>query len=424
MSNTPPTYPKAQDCDAVQLGWMQGNPPPTDKLVRFADMSMRAFPQSRWASSHYRELVPTKNIARGALPVAALPRAERKDLDAVAFTPRSGSMGSDERMTWAESLHANYTDGIVVLHQGRIVYERYFGALSAELPHIAYSVTKSFVGTIAMCLVHEGLLDEAALVAHYVPELAHSAFGNATMREVMDMTTGLQYSEVYTDPKAEIWDYARAGAWLPKPTDYNGPNSIYEYLQGVKPQGQHNESFSYKTINTETLAWVISRITGKSIVDNIQERIWSRLGVEQDAYITIDPTGTAFGGGGLNTCLRDLARFGLMMQNNGQACGQQVVPQAVVERIRQGASPQQFTPAGYVTLPGWSYRSMWWVSHNPHGAYMARGIHGQAIYIDPTAEMVIARYASHHIAGNMGIDPESIPAYHAMALHLMAHLAP
>ncbi len=424
MSNTPPAYPKAQDCDAAQLGWMQGSPPPADKLVRFADMSMRAFPQSRWASSHYRELVPTKNIARGALPVAALPRTERSDLDTVAFTPRAGSMGSDVRMTWAESLHANYTDGIVVLHQGRIVYERYFGALTPELQHIAYSVTKSFVGTIAMCLVHEGLLDEAALVAHYLPELASSAFGNATVREVMDMTTGLQYSEVYTDPKAEIWDYARAGAWLPKPADYSGPNSIYEYLQGVKQQGQHNESFSYKTINTETLAWIISRVTGKSIVDNIQESIWSRLGVEQDAYITIDPTGTAFGGGGLNTCLRDLARFGLMMLNNGQACGQQVVPQAVVERIRQGASPEQFTPAGYVTLPGWSYRSMWWVSHNTHGAYMARGIHGQAIYIDPKAEMVIARYASHHIAGNMGIDPESIPAYHAMALHLMAHPAP
>jgi len=420
---TPPVYPKAKDCDPVKLGWMQGSPPPANKLVRFADMSMRAFPQSRWASSHYRELVPTRNISRGLIPVAPLPRADRDDLDAIHFVPKAGGVGSDKPMTWAESLDANYTDGIVVLHRGRIVYERYLGALSADLPHIAYSVTKSFVGTLALCLVHEGELDDSALVSRYVPELKASAFGDATVKQVMDMTTGLQYSEVYTDPAAEIWDYARAGAWLPRPEGYKGPQSIYEYLQGVKKQGKHGEAFSYKTINTDVLAWIVSRVSGTSIVDNLQERIWSRIGAENDAYITVDPTGTGFGGGGLNTTLRDLARFGLMMLNNGQACGRQLVPQSVVDDIRKGASPAQFAPAGYVTLPGWSYRSMWWVSHNPHGAYMARGIHGQAIYIDPTAQMVIARYASHHIAGNMGIDPESIPAYHAMALHLMAHPA-
>ena len=102
-----------------------------------------------------------------------------------------------------------------------------------------------------------------------------------------------------------------------------------------------------------------------------------------------------------------------------EAMGQQVIPKAVIDDIRKGADPLKFAPAGYHTLPGWSYRNMWWVSHNSHGAYMARGIHGQAIYVDPMAQMVIARYASHHIAGNLGIDPHSLPAYHAMALHLM-----
>ena len=84
-----------------------------------------------------------------------------------------------------------------------------------------------------------------------------------------------------------------------------------------------------------------------------------------------------------------------------------------------GGDRAAFTPAGYVTLPGWSYRNMWWVTHNEHGAYMARGIHGQAIYVDPTAEMVIARYASHPLAANANNDPTSLPAYHALARHLM-----
>ena len=202
-----PVTASAQDSDPVALGWMAGSPPPPDKLVRFADGSMMRFPQSRWANSNYRALVPTKSIRRGPGPVAPLPRADRDDLDQVSFTP----IGGNSRMTWADSLWANYTDGIVVLHRGRIVYERYFGALAADTPHIAFSVTKSLVGTMAACLVHEGRLDDTASVSHYVPELRLSGFGDATVRQVLDMTTALQYSEVYTDPKAEIWDHAQIG---------------------------------------------------------------------------------------------------------------------------------------------------------------------------------------------------------------------
>ncbi len=145
--------------------------------------------------------------------------------------------------------------------------------------------------------------------------------------------------------------------------------------------------------------------------------------MEQDAYFTVDSVGTEFAGGGLNTGLRDLARFGELMRRGGRwgglFDGRQVIPQAVVDDIRRGGDRAAFTPAGYVTLPGWSYRNMWWVTHNEHGAYMARGIHGQAIYVDPTAEMVIARYASHPLAANANNDPTSLPAYHALARHLM-----
>ncbi len=408
--------PDARASDPSTLGWMQGSPPPPEKLVRFADGSMFRFPQLRWACSNFRALVPTVCVSRGLGPVAVLPRADRDDLDAMRFLP----IGSSAPMTWAESLDANYTDGIVVLHRGRIVYERYLGALDADTPHIAYSVTKSFVGTIATCLVHEGLLDDRATVAHYVPELAGSGFGDATLRQVLDMTTGLQYNEVYTDPDAEVWAHAHAGSVLPRPDDYQGPEGFYPYLQGVPKEGQHGERFSYRTINTDALGWVIQRVTGLSLAQNLSQRIWSRLGAEHDAYMTVDAAGIEFAGGGLNTVLRDLARFGELMRNGGRLLGQQVLPQAVVDDIRKGGDPAKFAPAEYLTLPGWSYRSMWWVSHNAHGAYMARGIRGQAIYIDPAAEMVIARYASHHIAGNMGIDPQSLPAYHAMALHLMA----
>jgi CubicO group peptidase (beta-lactamase class C family) len=173
-------------------------------------------------------------------------------------------------------------------------------------------------------------------------------------------------------------------------------------------------------VNTDTLDWILRRVTGGSISDLFRDRLWSVLGVEQDGYFIVDPTGTEFAGGGYNLTLRDLARFGEMMRNGGRWNGHQVVPAVVVDDIRRGGNRDHFALAGYDLLPGWSYRNMWWVSHNEHGAYMARGIHGQGVYVDPAAEMVIARFASHPLAANANLDPTSLPAYHAVARHLKA----
>ena len=152
----------------------------------------------------------------------------------------------------------------------------------------------------------------------------------------------------------------------------------------------------------------------------MRERFWSKLGIDQDAYFTVDPDGVEFAGGGLSLTLRDMARFGEMVRLGGVYNGQRIVPAAVFEDIRRGADRAKFATATYPTLKGWSYRNMWWVSHNDHGAFMARGIHGQAIYVDPAAEMVIVRFASHPLAGNVNLDPMSLPAYDAVARHLMA----
>lgn len=412
-----PKFPDAQASDPVTLGWMVGFPPPPDRTIRSSDGSHYRFPQLRWSFSNYRRLSPTSNVSRGLAAPVPLPRAERDDIDAVSFK----LLGSDQTMSWAQSLGANYADGIVVLHKGRIVYERYFGALRPDGQHIAQSVTKSFFGTIGAMLVADGTLDASAPASKYVPELKDTAFGDASVRQLLDMTTGLQYSENYADPKAEIWNHVRAGNLLPRPPGYAGPQTFYEFLLTVKKEGNHGEAFAYKTVNSDALGWVIARATGKSVGENLHARIWSKLGAEQDAYFYIDTVGTEFAGGGLNTGLRDLARFGETMRNDGRFNGQQIVPKAVVDDIRRGGDKAHFAKAGYALLPGWSYRDMWWVTHNEHGAYTARGVHGQVIYIDPKAEMVIARYASHPLAGNANLDPTSLPAYHALALHLLAN---
>src|SRR5512145_2104255 len=172
-----PVVPAASD--PIALGWMVGTPPPPAKVIRQVDGSFYKFPRTRWSFSHWRALFPTVHISRGDGPVAPLPRAESPpDLEAVTFTPGTADA---KPMTFAQALQAVYTDGVVVLHKGRIVYEKYFGALDAERPHIAFSVTKSFFGTLAAMLVAEGKLDENAPVSRYIPELAQSGFGDATV---------------------------------------------------------------------------------------------------------------------------------------------------------------------------------------------------------------------------------------------------
>ena len=415
--STAPALPSAEQTDPARLGWMVGSPPPPDKVIRKDDGSMYKFPQFRWTFSNVRQFGPTTNVSRGLAAPTPLPRAERDDLDAVSFVP----LGKTEPMTWGQAYDANFTDGIVVLHKGRIVYERFSGVFTPAGQHLAQSVTKSFFGTIGAVLVAEGKLDENAKVAQYVPELKDSAFGDATVRQVLDMRTGLKYSENYADPKAEIWDHLRAGNVIPRPPGYSGPQTFFEFLQTVQKEGEHGGAFAYKTVNSDVLGWVIRRVTGKSVGQNLSERIWNKLGMEQDAYFTVDLVGNEFAGGGLNTGLRDLARFGEMMRNDGRWNGQQVIPKAVVDDIRKGGDRAAFPSASYPLLPGWSYRNMWWVSNNEHGAYAARGVHGQAIYIDPKAEMVIARYASHPMAANPYNDPTSLPAYHALAKYLLAN---
>jgi len=411
----PPEFASAADTDPVKLGWMTGYPPPPDKQIRFDDGSHYRFPQSRWSFSHWRGVMPSAEISRGKGPVVPLGRAERDDLDAVTFMPLGGSTA----LTWADSLAANYTDGIVVLHRGRIVYERYFGALTAERPHIAFSVTKSVIGTLAAMLVAEGKLDAAALVSRYLPGLAASGFGDATVGQVLDMTTALDFSENYVGGSDSSLSFARAAGVFQRPAGYAGPSSIMQFLPTIARKGNHGEVFTYRSPNTEVLGWLIARVTGERPEVVLQERIWSRLGAEADAFIALDPSGAAVASGGFNCRLRDLARFGEMIRLQGKYNGQQIVPAAVIADIRQGGSPEAFVPAGYKTLPGWSYSKQWWISHDDHGAFMARGIHGQAIYIDPTAEMVIARFASHPLAGNMHLDPTSLPAYRAIADQLL-----
>ena len=410
-------YPDGTASDPNALGWMQGSPPAAARRIRFEDDRYLEFPQIRWSLSHMRELVPTVAVWRGARAAGegvAAPPGGGGRIDALTFEDLEG-----RRHTWEDSLAHTYTDGILVLHRGVRIYERYFGVLQPQRPHACFSITKSYAATLAATLIHERVLDESRPVVHYLPEMADTAYEDATLRQLLDMQVGVEYSEDYADSQAEIWDYSRAGGLRTRPPGYRGPSNYYEYLVTLRKAGSHGEVFDYKTVNTEVLCWVMARVSGVPLHQMLSERIWSRIGCEEDGYMAVDSIGVAMGGGGLSASLRDLGRFGELMRCEGAWAGSQVIPAAVVADIRNGSDRAKFAHAGYSLLAGYSYRNMWWVSHDGLGAFEGRGIHGQRLYIAPRAEAVIARFCSHPIAASAANDPVTLPAFAALCRALM-----
>jgi CubicO group peptidase (beta-lactamase class C family) len=411
-------YPDAHASDPTVLGLMRGAPPPTSKQIRFADDRFLRFPQIRWALSHVRELVPTAAVWRGSDVPSDLGVATRDSevsIDELMFEDIHG-----RKHTWLESLAHTYTDGIMVVHRGVRVYERYFGALQPQRPHACFSITKSYAATLAVTLIHENVLEEGKSVAYYLPEMRGGPYEDATLRQLLDMQVGVACSELYSNPQAQFWGYMRAGGFRMRPPNYSGPDSYYEFLLALRKDSEHGLAFSYKTVNTEVLCWIMKRVTGIALADMLSERIWGCIGCEQDGYLAVDSIGVAMGGAGLSASLRDLCRFGEMMRCDGAWRGRQVIPASVVADITRGSDPAKFAKAGYTLLPGYSYRNMWWVSHNPLGVYEGRGIHGQRLYIAPAAELVIARFCSHPIAASAANDPVTLPAFRTLTDLLMS----
>ena len=382
--------PPPDSVNLDSLGYMTEFPPSPDKLVNLQNKD--SYPRQRWVFQHTRELATTRNIRRGPGPILTLKSAPR-NFDGLVFEDEKGN-----KMTFAEWQKNTYTDALVVLHKGKLVYERYYNKGARENPHILFSVTKSFTGLLALQLIRDGKLDKNALVTKYVPELADSAWGDMKVQEVLDMTGAVRFREVYDDPATEIFGYMFACNMITPPPNYAGPKTIYDFLKTLKKDGTHGARFEYRTVHSEVLGWIVSRITGKHYADLMSDRIWQKLGMEEDAYVLMDPVGTPWQGAGLCATARDLARFGEMLRCGGKLNGKRIFDKEIIDEIRKGGDRESVKTSALSFLAGYSYHNQWWILHNADGAYEAIGVHGQNIHINPAAQLVIIKLSSHPVA--------------------------
>jgi len=391
---------------AADLGLMVGSPPPPDKIVTLENF-LEA-PYNRWSLLHMRELVPTANVPLAG-PPANLP------VKPVDLSDLKVDLGEGRSSTVGDWLPAAYTDGFIVLHEGKVVFEKYFNSQTPETQHLMFSVTKSFTGTMLLMLIDQGLVDADQTVAHYLPELADTAFGEATIQQMLDMTNSIAYNEDYYAPDADITRFL--AAFIP------GGEGLYANLQSLKnkdPNFEHGEAFHYVTPNPDVLGWIIRRVTGDTLAGALHHMIWSKLGAEREAYYWLDSYGVEMAGGGLSLSLRDAARFGQMILQDGRFNGQQVIPSTVAQRIKTIRNTELFSL--YYDDPWYgefasSYHDQWW-SYNGSNVVAALGIHGQFIYIDPDTHVVIAKHSSDPDAESERVDNETILLMNAIAAYL------
>jgi CubicO group peptidase (beta-lactamase class C family) len=370
-----------------ELGLMRGAPPPPELLVTSDNWIEGPF--NRWGFTHVRELARTARIARGDGPVRALPRAER-DLGAIAF----GFEGAT--MTFADALAAGYSDGVCVVHDGAVVFERYADGIDPADPHLLMSVSKSLTATLIGVLVGEGALDTDADVTSYIAALRGTAWEGCTIAHLLDMRAGTRFDEDdYSDPDSD-------GVLIEQVSGYTTqrrpelPRDTYEWIAGLDNDRPHGSPFKYRSILTDVLAWAAAAATGVRFPDLFADRIWSRIGAERDAELIVDAAGFPAAEGGICTTLRDLARFGLMHLEGGAVDGRHVVPAAWIERL---CAPHAeliaaFDPALLHGLPGAFYHDAWWVWDGAAGIYSGYGINGQQLLVHRPSQTVIARLST------------------------------
>jgi CubicO group peptidase (beta-lactamase class C family) len=393
---------------------MAGFPPAPESQVTLANWQDPPF--NRWAFRHMRELIPSHAIPAG--PPAPLPAsAAALELGALAVTRLDGSTS-----TVQDVLAGTYTDAFLVVHDRQVVAERYYAGMTTGTRHLIMSVSKSILSCVAAVLTDRGLLDLQAPVTTYVPEVGDSGYAGATIRDLLDMRTGVAFRETYTALDAEVRVMERSMGW--RPAQPGDPAGTYPYLATLGSAGPHGGEFSYRSADSDMLGWACERVSGLRVADLISALIWQPIGAECDAEITCDPLGSAIPDGGISAAARDLARFGQMLVDDGVAQGQAVVPATWLADVRypEPGVREAFaqTDNEYV-LPGGWYRNQFWVIPGSGGPVLVcLGIHGQLIYADRASRTVVVKLSSWPDAQNTAYLLDTLRSCAALSAHLSA----
>ena len=350
----------------------------------------RTRPYSSWSFQNVSELVPSAEISTSAT-------TEWETLeDLRSLLPAQIEVGNG-RETVSQFLERSNTDALAIMKSGTFVGDYASPTANPTNPHIVFSITKSLTAILAGILQDEGLLDPAKLVTHCVPEAKGSAYEDATVRQVLDMRVSVDFVEDYHEPEGDFTRYRRAMLWNPLRAG-DKPETLQEVILSLKKAAEpHGGAFRYYSPNSDLLGIILERASGIRYPDLFREKLWIPLRAKGRCTVTVDRSGMARGASGVSLTARDLARIGEMMRNGGMVGSNAIVTERWVLDTVNGGDRHAWKAGDFShMLKDGSYRSKWYQSGFANSAFMAIGIHGQWLYVDPKREVVIVQLASRH----------------------------
>ena len=372
-------------------------------------------PHNRQSFQQMQSLFPTARLRRGEGGATDLP-ARPQDLTSVVYDGVDGS-----RRSFGDLLKHSYNDAFLVVKDGVLVAEHYDNGMSADSLHLINSISKSFLGMLAGVMAAQGRIDPERRVAAYLPEFAENAFAQTTVRQLLDMTAAVAFGEEYDNPTDDFWVETSVVGWRPALVTAETPRSLFDYaLSRTQKSQQDGGGFDYRTLLTNVLGMVIERAAGRPLQELMERTLIQKLGFEQDCNVVVDPTGFPYFGAGMSVCARDLARFGLMLMNQGRANGGQVVPEAWIAETIQGAPSLRasFAETKFGEgLPGGHYSNQCF-AHADLQVLVCLGIYGQIIVVDPKARFVAVKLTSHPAPADQTFYGEVFSAIFALSAAL------
>ena len=396
--------PQTVNSESPSLEAMQGVPPARDSQVTMHNF--RDYPMSKWAFQNIGAPLNTVVIPRQG-NIVSLPGPSQSQLGEKLFTTAAG-----EQQPFDQIFEDNYGDGVAIIQGDKLLHERYFHSFNPQAQHIWFSMSKSLASSAFGLLVEQGKVKLDKSPADYIPELKGSGFERVTIQQLLDHATSLDFKETYTDMTSDFALYyapALNMGWLPGARDVQPNNSeiygVHDFLSRFikpDPKREPGDNFDYNSSNADVLGWLIARLSGQPFQDFIQQNIWAKLGAEHDATIAVDRAYMPAVTGGMNSTLRDAARFGMMIRDSGKFNGQQIIPSNWVEATLDVSDELKANMASNTHYEDetWSaYHNMWWILDASIGEFAAVGIHGQVIYINRQSNTVMAWFSSQPVAG-------------------------
>ena len=293
-----------------------------------------------------------------------------------------------EELSLKDGLAHFHTDGLIILHDGKMLFEDYWNGNSKDSKHISFSVAKSYLSALFGIAVNEGLIDSIDdNVTKYLEDFVGTGYENVKIKNLLQMSSGIEFNEDYADPNSDINKFSRASAKGQSFRDFA------KSLKNGREQGTYNH---YVSLDTQVLAMILESVTDMPVREYLYKRIWNKIGAESDAYYITDSTGADMALGGLNAILRDYAKFGQLYLEKGNWLGEQIVPKSWIADSITPDAPHLMPNAGDLSSNEWGYGYQWWIPGDPLTDYTAHGIFNQFIYVDPISNVVIAKTSSNH----------------------------